>query len=104
MVDNQFAPEDENYYQGLFSNLLIIIWAIFLLVLIFVIFLVGRLGCKGCEATLDKEDGTFEFKRDSHVVCTWIMGLLLMLSLSSTLYGSISFFAEVSKAKEQITT
>jgi len=88
-VPSEFAPEEGYYYEGLISNMVIVFWIMILLFAILVIFLVGRFACKGCDATLHREDGSFEFKRGSFVGGTWVSGLFLLLSLASLMYGSI---------------
>ena len=102
-MPSDFAPEEAYYYEGLLSNMIIVFWIMILLFAILVIFLVGRFACKGCDATLNREDGSFEFKRGSHVGGTWVAGLLLLLSLSSLLYGSIQLLRAVGSAREEVT-
>ena len=102
-VPSDFAPEEGYYYEGLVSNMIIVFWIMILLFAILVILVVGRFACKCCDATLDREDGNFEFKRSSHVGGTWVVGLVLLLSLAGLLYGSIELFRAVSKARLELT-
>ena len=101
-MDTDYSPEDSNYYQGIGSNLLIITWIAVLLVIVFFVFVIGRFLCKKCEATIERDETYSEEKRDSYVCGTWLIGLVVVASLSSTLYGGIMLYRETINTRTEL--
>lgn len=86
-----FAPENDNYYEGLLSSLPFFVWITLVLTIVFLIFIIGRFGCKKCDATLERDETYQPSKRSNYICGMWLFGMFLLASTASTLFGNIGF-------------
>jgi hypothetical protein len=59
------------------------------MLIVFLIFIIGRFACSKCEAQIDKEDVYVSEQRYSYVLGIWLLGILILGSLSVTMVGNI---------------
>lgn len=84
-----FAPEDPLYIQGIVYSQALLVWFAFLLLLVFLIFIFGRLFFNKCDASIERDEGYSRSQRPSYLCGIWLLGLLLISSVSITMIGNV---------------
>lgn len=92
IMSSQFAPENDQYEEGIVYSSAVLIWVTIMMLVVFLIFIFGRFLCKRCEAEIQRDEAYNPEKRIRYVCGSLLITLVLLTATASTMFGNYGFF------------